>query len=157
MKKMLLVAATMSLVSATLAQGAEAPQASGAAKAPAFKAHLLTKDELDGLLATPNKVLVVDVRRPDEVSAKGSFPVYLSIQYKDLESSLPFIPKDRSIVTISNHAGRAGKAADLLAAHGFKVAGAAGSETYEKEGGKGVAHIAVPAPTPASADAHTAH
>jgi hypothetical protein len=30
----------------------EAPQAAGAAKAPAFKAHVLTKDELDGLLAT---------------------------------------------------------------------------------------------------------
>jgi hypothetical protein len=76
MNKLLLVAATMSLVSATLAQGAEAPQPGGEAKAPAFKAHVLTKDELDNLLATPNKVLVVDVRRPDEVSAKGSFPVY---------------------------------------------------------------------------------
>ena len=42
--------------------------------------------------------------------------VYLSVQLKDLENSLQSIPKERSIVTISNHAGRAGKAADLLAA-----------------------------------------
>jgi hypothetical protein len=39
------------------------------------------------------------------------------------------------IVTLSNHAGRAGKAADLLAAKGFKVAGAAGAQTYEQQGG----------------------
>ena len=48
---------------------------------------------------------------------------------------LAAIPKDRIIVTVSNHAGRAAKAADLLASHGFNVAGAVGAETYEKEGG----------------------
>jgi rhodanese-related sulfurtransferase len=99
------------------------------------KAKTLTRAELDQLLAAPEKVLLIDVRRPDEISSNGGFPVYLSIQIGDLEKHLDAIPKDRIIVTVSNHAARAGKAADLLASHGFNVAGAAGAETYEKEGG----------------------
>jgi len=113
------------------------------AKAPSFKAHVLTNSELDQLLAQPGKVLVIDVRRPDEISSIGGFPVYLSIQLSQLESSLQWIPKNREIVTVSNHAARAGKAADLLAGKGFKVAGAVGAETYEKAGGT-LAKVAIP-------------
>ena len=113
-------------------------------KPPASKAHILTVPELDALLAKPDHVLLVDVRRPDEVTSIGGFPVYLSVQASDLEKSLAWIPKDRTIVTVSNHAGRAGKAADLLSSKGFKVAGAVGAETYEKEGGK-IAHVKPPA------------
>jgi rhodanese-related sulfurtransferase len=105
------------------------------AQAPPAKAKVLTRAELDQLLATPDKVLLIDVRRPDEISSNGGFPVYLSIQIADLEKHLDSIPKDRLIVTVSNHAARGGKAADLLASHGFNVAGAVGAETYEKEGG----------------------
>ncbi len=105
------------------------------AQAPPAKAKILTRAELDQLLATPNKVLLIDVRRPDEISSNGGFPVYLSIQIGELEKHLDAIPKDRIIVTVSNHAARGGKAADLLASHGFNVAGAVGAETYEKEGG----------------------
>jgi rhodanese-related sulfurtransferase len=68
----------------------------------------------------------------------------LSIQISDLEKSLAWIPKDREIVTLSNHAGRAGKAADLLASKGFKVAGAVGAQTYEQQGGTAVVHIPIP-------------
>jgi rhodanese-related sulfurtransferase len=99
------------------------------------KAKTLTRAELDQLLASPDKVLLIDVRRPDEISSNGGFPVYLSIQIGELEKHLDAIPKDRIIVTVSNHAARGGKAADLLASHGFNVAGAVGAETYEKEGG----------------------
>jgi rhodanese-related sulfurtransferase len=106
-----------------------------APKAPASKAHVLSRPELDELLKKPEKLLFVDVRRPDEVTSVGGFPVFLSVQISDLESRLAWIPKDRTIVTVSNHAARAGKAADLLAGKGFKVAGAVGAETYEKEGG----------------------
>ena len=105
------------------------------AQAPAAKTKTLTRAELDQLLATPDKVLLLDVRRPDEVTAIGGFPVYLSVQIGDLEKHLDAIPKDRIIVTVSNHAARATKAADLLASKGFNVAGAVGAETYEKEGG----------------------
>jgi rhodanese-related sulfurtransferase len=105
------------------------------AQQPAFNAHVLSRAEVDALRAQPSKVLFIDVRRPDELTTKGGFPVYLSIQFSDLESNLLWIPKDRQIVTVSNHAARAGKAADLLAARGFKVAGAVGVELYEKDGG----------------------
>ncbi len=124
---------------------AEAPHTNAAgATQPAFKAHVLSREELDKLLAQPAKVLVIDVRRPDEISQIGGLPVYLNIQPADLEKNLAWIPRDRIIVTLSNHAARAGKAADLLAAKGFKVAGAAGAQTYEQQGGT-LVHIAIPA------------
>jgi rhodanese-related sulfurtransferase len=107
----------------------------GKEKAPPVKAKTLSRAELDQLLATPDKVLLIDVRRPDELSTVGGFPVYLSIQAGELEKHLDAIPKDRIIVTVSNHAARAGHAADLLASKGFNVAGAVGAETYEKDGG----------------------
>jgi rhodanese-related sulfurtransferase len=123
------------LILITLLAAAAAFAQAPAAKAPPANAKTLTRAELDQLLATPDKVLLIDVRRPDELTAIGGFPAYLSIQAKDLENHLDAIPKDRIIVTVSNHAGRAAKAADLLASHGFNVAGAVGAETYEKEGG----------------------
>ncbi len=143
---------------ASLANAADAVAGSGAASssgahAPASKAHVLSKTEIDGVLANPGKFLVIDVRRPDEVTAIGGLPVYLSIQNSDLEKSLAWIPKDRQIVTLSNHAGRAAKAAELLASKGFKVAGAAGAQTYEQQGGT-ISHIQAPAAKTADASAH---
>jgi len=120
------------------AQQASSPAA--AAKAPAFKAHVLTVSELNALIAKPDQLLFLDVRRPDEVTSIGGFPVYLSVQLAELEKSLAWIPKDRTIVTVSNHAARAGRAADLLSSKGFKVAGAVGAESYEKDGGT-IAHV----------------
>jgi rhodanese-related sulfurtransferase len=123
-----------------------------------YKTKQLERAEIDTLLARPEKVLVIDVRRPDEVSAKGSFPVFLNVQAKEVEQNLAFIPKDRLIVTVSNHAHRAGAVGDLLTSKGFRVAGAAGSEDYEAQGGK-IVRIAVPprqianaSPAPAAAN-----
>ena len=79
---------------------------------------------------------MIDVRRPDEITSIGGFPVYLNVQAGDLEKRLPSIPKDRVIITVSNHASRAGRAADLLQKNGFNVAGAAGAQDYEAEGGQ---------------------
>jgi|SRR5579859_3047862 len=120
-----------------------------AAEPPPYtaKSPKLHRAEIDALLAKPEKLVVIDVRRPDELTSIGGFPAYLSIQFKELENSLAFIPKDRTVVTVSNHAGRAGASADLLAAKGFKVAGAIGVEDYEAEGGT-LTKIAPP-PAPA--------
>lgn len=107
-----------------------------AQQVPKSKAHVLTRAEFDALLEHPEKVLLIDVRRPDEVSSNGGFPVYLSIQAGDLAKHLDEIPKDRVLVTVSNHAARGGRAADLLAEHGFNVAGTIGAETYASEGGQ---------------------
>jgi rhodanese-related sulfurtransferase len=115
-----------------------------------YKTKQLERAEVDALLAAPEKLVVLDVRRPDEVVAKGSFPVFLNIQAKDVENRLAYIPKDRVIVTVSNHAHRAGAIGDLLTAKGFKVAGAAGSEDYEAQGGK-IVRIAAPVKAVAAA------
>jgi rhodanese-related sulfurtransferase len=136
---------TMLAFSASFAQDPAAHQ--GAGKGTPSKAHVLSVAEVDSLLAKPSEVLFIDVRRPDEVSSNGGFPVYLSIQLADLEKSLAFIPKDRTIVTVSNHAARGGKAADLLESKGFKVAGTVGAETYAAAGGH-ITKIAIPAPNP---------
>jgi rhodanese-related sulfurtransferase len=115
------------------------------AQAQKSTAHVLTNAELDELLKHPESLVLVDVRRPDEVTAIGGFPVYLSIQLKDLANSVAWIPKERTVVLVSNHAGRASKAVDILAGKGFKVAGAVGAQTYEKAGGT-ILHIPVPPP-----------
>jgi rhodanese-related sulfurtransferase len=143
MKQVLLIGGLLALSLSAVAQ-------QPAASAPASKAHVLTVTELDQWLDKPDQILLIDVRRPDEVSNVGGFPVYLSIQLSQLESSTSWIPKNRKIITVSNHAGRAGKAADLLASKGFKVVGAVGSDSYEKEGGHRAVHIAVPPPKPAA-------
>lgn len=118
--------------------------------APQAHSARLDRTAVDALLATPDKVLFLDVRRPDELVAKGGFPVYLSIQISDLERQIAFIPRDRTIVTVSNHAARALKAADLLATHGFTVAGAIGVDNYAEQGGN-IVKIAPPSPAnPAS-------
>jgi rhodanese-related sulfurtransferase len=108
---------------------------------PQYKTPELNAAQIDEWLAKPDQVLVIDIRRPDELIKYGSFPAFLSIQYEDLEKYAAFIPKDRHIITVSNRAGRAFKAGDLLSNKGFKVVGAAGSEQYEQQGGKSVAII----------------
>ncbi|WP_036255495.1 rhodanese-like domain-containing protein [Methylocapsa acidiphila] len=133
------------------ADGVEAKAAAQPAAEYKYKAPQLKRADFDALLSKPGELLVIDVRRPDELTAIGGFPVYLSIQPTDLESSLAYIPKDRTIVTVSNHAGRAGAAADLLTSHGYKVAGALGAQNYEAEGGK-LTKIAPSAPKPAESD-----
>jgi len=126
MKKLVLLILLASAVSFAQQPGA----------APASKAKILTAAEFDALLATPGRVLLIDVRRPTEIAQNGGFPVYLNIQAKDLEMHLAEIPKDKPLILVSNHAHRAGIAADLLESKGFKIAGAIGAQVYESEGGK---------------------
>jgi rhodanese-related sulfurtransferase len=126
-------------------------QQQGGSRPPAYvpKAHVLTNAEFDKLREHPEKLLIIDLRRPDELSARGGFPVYLSIQIGQLEQSLAWIPQDRTIVTVSNHTVRSGKAADLLTAKGYHVAGVIGALTYEEAGGK-LAKVAIPPPPQAA-------
>lgn len=127
-------------------------RAGGAPAAPAFKT--LTREEFDALVKEPGKLLIVDVRRPDEISTNGGFPVYLSIQLADLDKYADYIPKDRTIVTVSNHAARGVRAAAQLAAKGFNVAGGYGAQDYEAAGG--VFHLKVPVPAPRAGGAGAA-
>ena len=140
-------------VPAIAAEPAAQPAAQAAAK-PKNLSHELTRAEFETLLEKPNDLLIIDLRRPDELTRIGGFPVYLSIQAKDLEQQLEWIPKGRTIVTVSNHAARSGRAADLLTAKGFKVAGLLGAQTYEEQGGK-LTKIEVPPPRTPTAEAST--
>jgi rhodanese-related sulfurtransferase len=146
-KEMLKKLALLTMLSTVaLAQQATPPAGPNGARpqrAP-VRAKTLTNDEFDAYLAHPDQVLLVDVRRPDEVSTIGGFPVYLSVQIKDLKAHLAEIPRDRPIITVSNHAARAGSAADTLSDAGFKVIGAIGADTYQKAGGKLAVKIPVP-------------
>jgi rhodanese-related sulfurtransferase len=155
MRKILPLLLLSVLTTPAMAQTTAAPSAAAPAR-PAFvynfKTPELHRAAIDALLADPSHVLFIDLRRPDEISRIGTFPVYLNVQLADLEKNLAFIPKDRPIVTVSNHAGRAGKAADLLADRGYKVVGAVGSQLYEDEGGT-IVKIAIPAPRQTEASA----
>ncbi|MFO6448339.1 SMP-30/gluconolactonase/LRE family protein [Erythrobacter sp. NE805] len=115
------------------AHGQTAPVAPAAS--PAGETPKLDKPAIDALLASPEKVLFLDVRRADEISQIGGFPAFLNIQITELDRFLSAIPRDRQIVTVSNHAGRAQRAAKLLAAKGFTVIGAVGVQDYAQEGG----------------------
>lgn len=141
------------ILATPIAFGADAePAKETPAAAPAYKpkSPQINRAELDALLTKPDQLLIIDLRRPDEISSIGGFPVYLNIQADQLEKSLAFIPKDRAIITVSNHSGRSGKSADLLADKGFKVAGYVGAQYYEQEGGK-LTKIIPPAPKPVAA------
>jgi rhodanese-related sulfurtransferase len=119
--------------------------AQGLAETRPDDVKVLDKAEFDALLAHPEELVVIDLRRPDELTSIGGFPVYLSVQVGELASRLDWIPKERTVVTVSNHAGRAKRGAATLIDSGFKVAGAVGAQDYEGAGGT-LVKIAAPAP-----------
>ena len=135
------------------ATGAPAPAATPANDpAYTYRTLRLNRAAFDALLARPEQLLVLDLRRPDEFAKIGGFPVYLSIQPADIQRSLSFIPRDRLIVTVSNRAHRAGAAGDILAGLGFHVVGAIGVLDYQDEGGA-LTKIAPPPPRASAAAA----
>lgn len=135
-----------------------APAPAGAAPAvtpandPAYtyKTLRLNRAAVDAVLSKPEQALVLDVRRPDELSKIGGFPVYLSIQANDVQKSLGFIPRDRLIIVVSNRAHRAGAVGDILHGLGYNVVGATGVLDYQDEGGV-LTKIAPPPPRQAAA------
>ncbi len=145
MSKILTCAALAFILAAPAANAAEPTKTGAAAADPhytyapdpryTYKTPRLNRSELDALFAKPESLLVLDLRRPDELTSVGGFPAYLSIQVSDLEKNLAYLPKDRTIVVVSNRAHRAGAAGDLLTGHGFKVAGAIGVLDYKDQGG----------------------
>ncbi|HVL01242.1 MAG TPA: rhodanese-like domain-containing protein [Dongiaceae bacterium] len=133
----------------TAANAADAPAKPATAQKAdpryTYKTPRLTRAQFDAYLKKPDQLAVIDVRRPDELITNGSFPAFISIQNSDIEKNLAYIPKDRSLVLVSNHAHRAGATGDLLSGKGYKVVGAIGSLDYEEEGGT-IARITKPEP-----------
>jgi rhodanese-related sulfurtransferase len=157
----LAIALSASQATAQQAASPQAPQANtpaptaASATAPAvtpandpkytYKTLRLNRAAFDALLAKPEQLLVLDIRRPDELTKFGGFPAYLSIQTADIQSSLSFLPHDRLIVVVSNRAHRAGAIGDLLTGYGYRVVGAIGVLDYQDEGGV-LTKIAPPPP-----------
>jgi rhodanese-related sulfurtransferase len=111
--------------------------------AQAPKVKELRQADVDKLLETPEKVLMLDVRPPSEIAEQGAFAVYVNAQVAEtdakaagLEKLLGEIPKDRQLVTVAGTTEKALAAASVLARHGFKVAGGVSAPAYDKEGGK---------------------
>jgi rhodanese-related sulfurtransferase len=153
LKRLFAFAALIFTASLTFAAEGDAPKEKYVDPKPwTHTTERLDRAQLDKLLGHPEKLLFIDVRRPDEISKVGGFPIYLSIQIKDLEESLAYIPKGRQIVTISVRAHRAGDAGDFLISKGFKVAGAVGVKDYEDQGGS-LTKVAIPAPKVAAPEA----
>jgi rhodanese-related sulfurtransferase len=138
------------------APAAAAPTAAAPAVTPAndpaytYKTLRLNRAAVDAVLSKPEQALILDIRRPDELTKIGGFPVYLSIQTSDVQKSLGFIPKDRLIIVVSNRAHRAGAVGDILHGLGYNVVGATGVLDYQDEGGV-LTKIAPPPPRQAAA------
>lgn len=96
---------------------------------------VLDRARIDSLLADPSSAVFIDFRRADEIAANGGFPVYLHIQLSELNRFLPYIPRDRGVVTVSNRGHRAETGAAVLARNGFTVLGAVGALDYQDQGG----------------------
>ena len=62
---------------------------------------------------TPDQVMVVDVRDPNEYKA-GSFPTAINIPIDDLEKQLDSLPTGKPIVFVCNTGGLAGEAYDIV-------------------------------------------
>ncbi len=137
---------------------APAPAAAAPAVTPAndpaytYKTPRLNRAVVDAVLSKPEQALILDVRRPDELTKIGGFPIYLSIQSSDVQKSLGYIPKDRLIIVVSNRAHRAGAVGDILHGLGYNVVGATGVLDYQDEGGV-LTKIAPPPPRQAAASA----
>ncbi|MDR1887953.1 MAG: rhodanese-like domain-containing protein [Zoogloeaceae bacterium] len=144
----ILFAAAFLFTAATAGAQQTAPNAPATPRQWTYKTPKIDRAAVDKHLANPGKVLILDVRRPDELIKNGSFPVFLNIQLSELEKNLAYIPKDRAIIIVSNRAWRGGAAGDQLSAKGFNVVGAAGSLDYEEQGGV-IARITPPPPRPA--------
>ena len=137
MKTIALSMFTLLVLAASAQAQQPAPATAPAAKSaePSYTTHKLTRAEFDRLIADPGRILLIDVRRPEEVATVGGFQVYLSIPAAEIDKRLAWIPRDRTIVTVSNHANRSGRVGDVLAAKGFTVAGTIGVADYEAAGG----------------------
>jgi rhodanese-related sulfurtransferase len=148
MNRFTLGVSTAILATFALTAGAADPAPAAPATAtqrPKPNTPELSRAQFEALLAKPAELLIIDLRRPDELTRIGGFPVYLSIQSKDLEQNLAWIPKDRKIVAVSNHTARSGRAADFLATKGYRVVGIVGAQTFEEQGGR-LTKVEIPPP-----------
>lgn len=127
-----LVALLLTVTSFAAAQTAErqhAPAAQGATETSAA--------ELSRQMGEGKKVLVIDVRSPEEF-ASGHIPGATNIPIEELSKRIGEmkVSKDTTIVTICEHGGRSSRAALELQKLGYKSSSFCKLESWKKEGHK---------------------
>ena len=108
------------------------PQAGGSK--PAFTR--LTPEQLKEMAENGKKFLFLDVREPKELEDFGTLKGYLNIPLGQLESRLNEIPRNMPIVSACSRAGRAAKAAEVLAGHGYTGISLVAMDEYKEKGYK---------------------
>jgi rhodanese-related sulfurtransferase len=90
---------------------------------------------LHSLLGKDTKVLVIDVRAPEEYY-KSHIPQALSIPLDRLPEMIRQlnVPKDTTVVTICDHGGRSSRAALELQKMGYKTASFCRLDSWKKGG-----------------------
>jgi rhodanese-related sulfurtransferase len=94
------------------------------------KVKQFTAEDLEKFLQEEKNVFLLDVREPRELREYGSVKGYVNIPLSQVESRLNEIPKDKTIVTLCERGVRAGRAADTLMKHGYKVVAACGHKEW---------------------------
>jgi rhodanese-related sulfurtransferase len=117
------------LAAAQTAQRKHPPVTQGATETSAV--------ELSKELGQGQKVLVIDVRSPEEF-ATGHIPGATNIPIEELSRRIAEmkVPKDTTIVTMCEHGGRSSRAALELQKLGYKSSSFCKLESWKKEGHK---------------------
>ena len=94
----------------------------------------LTPEELAQALEKKDKVFLLDVREPNELTESGAIDGYVNIPLGQLESRLKEVPKDKLIITYCMRGNRAGRAAEILEKAGYEVYGSCGITQWKEKG-----------------------
>ena len=98
----------------------------------------LTPEELAQALEKKDKVFLLDVREPNELTEAGAIDGYVNIPLGQLQNRLKEVPKDKLIITYCMRGNRAGQAAAILEKAGYDVYGSCGIVPWKEKGYKTV-------------------
>jgi len=116
------LAATMFVAAASIADQAgpaSSPAAPASAAASVSPPLISQQDLLDRQAKKDPSLFVLDVRTPKEF-AEGHVPGAVNVPYDQVASRLAQIPKDKDVVLYCRSGRRAGLAAGVLEANGYK-------------------------------------
>lgn len=96
-----------------------------------------TAKQLHSMLGHNGKVMVIDVRTPEEY-ASGHIPEAVNIPINELAGKLRkmHVSKDTTIVTMCDHGGRSSRAALELQQMGYKTTSFCRIDSWQKDGYK---------------------
>jgi rhodanese-related sulfurtransferase len=78
----------------------------------------ISVDELEHRHAAEEKLVLLDVREPDEL-ATASIPWATAIPMGEIQARMSELPRDEPIVVMCHHGSRSERVAEFLAANGF--------------------------------------